>query len=90
MHYHHGFFADAPPAGIGIGFDTAMDRAVEALFPSVGAGRRVLDVGAGWCGPLAMLEDSNNCSVVGVTISSAQSVLSPVMLIYSNFPCRLA
>ena len=77
MHYHHGFFADAPPAGIG--FDTAMDRAVEALFPAVGENRRVLDVGSGWCGPLAMLEDSNNCSVVGVTISSAQSVLSPYL-----------
>ena len=67
MHYHHGFFD-----GAHVGFEESMNRAVTALFPAVGEGSRVLDVGAGWCGPLAMLEDSNNCSVVGVTISSAQ------------------
>ena len=69
MHYHHGFFAGS---GARAGFDGAMDRAVEALFPAIGEGNRVLDIGAGWCGRLAMLEDSNNCSVVGVTVSGAQ------------------
>ena len=70
MHYHHGFFLPEEPAGAG--FEEAMDRAVTSLFPFIPKGGRVLDVGSGWCGPLAMLQDLHGCEVVGVTICDSQ------------------
>ena len=53
-------------------FNEAMDNAVSSLYDVVGTSTRVLDVGSGWCGPLSMLEDLNNNTVIGVTVSEAQ------------------
>ncbi|MDA0178780.1 methyltransferase domain-containing protein [Solirubrobacter phytolaccae] len=66
LHYHHGLFAD------GDDLADALRRAVRVLYPYLPHGARVLDVGCGWGGPLAMLVEERGCAATGVTISSTQ------------------
>lgn len=73
LHYHHGLFDAAACADDDGALDRALRRAVTDLYPFIPAGSRVLDVGCGWGGPLAMLVGEHGCEGMGITISRVQA-----------------
>ena len=50
-----------------------MDKAIAVLYPYIGKGATVLDIGCGWCGPARQLHADRACSVTGVTASADQA-----------------
>jgi cyclopropane fatty-acyl-phospholipid synthase-like methyltransferase len=67
MHYHFGAFRGNEDMA------TGLRAAVQRLFMHIPFGARVLDLGCGWGGPAAMLQDEHGCRVTGVTVSRTQS-----------------
>jgi hypothetical protein len=76
FHYHHGLFQEPELQSQEIDddqADVAMDRAIRVLYPFIAGASTVIDIGCGWCGPLAQLEKDLGSQVTGVTISAGQA-----------------
>lgn len=78
LHYHAGLFEEAEltapdlAAPEDAAMDSALRRAVTALYPFIREGGRVYDIGCGWGGPLGMLVRDLGCPTLGLTNSAAQ------------------
>lgn len=67
LHYHYGYFLGNED------LETGLRQTVRNFYPHIPLGSRVLDVGCGWGGPANMITKERNCSVQGITLSSAQA-----------------
>ena len=66
LHYHFGYFRGSED------LKTGLRQTVRNFYPYITPGARVLDIGCGWGGPAKMLIADRNCSVTGISSSSAQ------------------
>lgn len=66
LHYHFGYFHG------GEDLETGLKQTVRNFYPYITTGTRVLDIGCGWGGPAKMLIAERNCSVTGISCSTAQ------------------
>ena len=66
LHYHFGYFRGSEDLA------TGLRQTVKNFYPYILPGARVLDIGCGWGGPAKMLIADRNCSVTGISSSSAQ------------------
>ncbi|KAL1510934.1 hypothetical protein AB1Y20_005762 [Prymnesium parvum] len=77
LHFHHGLrlpnASIRPPLDADAAAARALDDAIRVLYPHIPLGATVLDVGAGWCGPAALLSSERRATVRGLTISLAQA-----------------
>ena len=73
MHYHFGLFDTSDAALLNdADIDAGFDRAVSDLYPFIGKGDRVYDIGCGWGGPARQLIRDVGCQIVGITASRTQ------------------
>jgi cyclopropane fatty-acyl-phospholipid synthase-like methyltransferase len=70
MHYHFGLFDLAAP--LAPQSETAFAASVTRLYPHIGRGSRVYDLGCGWGGPARQLIRDLGCQVEGITASRSQ------------------
>ncbi|MGD1912326.1 MAG: SAM-dependent methyltransferase [Rivularia sp. (in: cyanobacteria)] len=66
LHYHFGYFHG------GEDLETGLKQTVRNFYPYITSGARVLDIGCGWGAPAKMLIAERNCSVTGISCSTAQ------------------
>jgi len=66
LHYHFGYFHGSED------LETGLKQTVRNFYPHITPGSSVLDIGCGWGGPAKMLIEERNCSVTGITLSTAQ------------------
>jgi cyclopropane fatty-acyl-phospholipid synthase-like methyltransferase len=66
LHYHFGYFRGSED------LETGLRQTVKNFYPYITPGSRILDIGCGWGGPAKMLIAERNCSVTGITSSTAQ------------------
>jgi cyclopropane fatty-acyl-phospholipid synthase-like methyltransferase len=66
LHYHFGYFRGSED------LETGLKQTVRNFYPYITQGSHVLDIGCGWGGPSKMLIKERNCSVTGITSSTAQ------------------
>ena len=66
LHYHFGYFKGSED------LKTGLRQTVRNYYPYIKPGSRVLDIGCGWGGPATMLIDDLQCSVTGISCSTAQ------------------
>ncbi len=73
LHYHAGIFEDPGLRQVDDGrLQDALLRAVHGLYPYVGEGVRVYDLGCGWGAPAMDLVRERGCQVVALTVSRTQ------------------
>ncbi|MFG6094552.1 class I SAM-dependent methyltransferase [Leptothoe sp. ISB3NOV94-8A] len=66
LHYHFGYFRGTET------LETGLKQTVRNYYPHIPPGSNVLDVGCGWGGPAQLLIAERECTVTGITCSTAQ------------------